>query len=88
MEIEEIPGGKKEIGFDDLPDHFLSAVMKYIPNKKNLFLVNKRFEKEAINVTRNRCILNINHKTVSYTISAAANIKNFPLQNYFRPFTA
>lgn len=51
--------------FDEkLPDHILEKIISFVPNKDNCFLVNKRFQKESINATRNRYRLLLDNKNV------------------------
>lgn len=50
--------------FDKVPDEVLEKILSYVPIKDNCFLVNKKFHKESIYATRNRCRLLLNDDNV------------------------
>lgn len=50
--------------FDKMPDEILEKIIRFVPCKKNCFLVNKKFNQEATNATRNRMVLMLDRDMV------------------------
>jgi hypothetical protein len=66
--------------FDMLPDEILEMIISFVPSKMNCFLVNKRFNRETINATRNRLILKLDSDTVKLR---RKNAFNFQMKSFF-----